>query len=126
MLRKAGGTTVTMGVESGSGRILKFLNTGVTTDMIKRSADLVQNSGISLKVSFMIGVPGESFDEMNRQWNWYRKSIISAPICISTFPIRKCTYEHMISYEFEKKNQDAFSIFDLHNLKKKSFNLFID
>lgn len=156
MLKDAGCTTVTMGVESGSERVLKLLNKGVTTERIKKSAELVHESGINLKVSFMVGLPGESFEEMDQTVDLV-KSIDPFRADLHIYiPYPKTTlYEYMIENGFgnekdtdittlhglknynklfssepfpvyQQKIQDVFSIFDSHNVTKKSFNLFGD
>ena len=55
------------GAESGSEKILKFLKTGSTTvDLNQRAIDLCNKHGIDLNLSFIIGTPGETREDLEK------------------------------------------------------------
>jgi anaerobic magnesium-protoporphyrin IX monomethyl ester cyclase len=55
---------VTMGVESGSPRILKMIRKGQTNDDVKRAVALLRDGGIYSHAFFMIGFPGEAPEDI--------------------------------------------------------------
>ncbi len=65
MVKRAGCFSVSIGVESGNNRMLKVLNKKSTVEMNRRACKCVQDAGMHLTVSFMVGIPGETKEEMN-------------------------------------------------------------
>lgn len=63
-MKKAGCNSIKIGVESGSARILHEMNKGVTLDQLRRAAALLAETGIHWTGYFMMGVPGETVDEI--------------------------------------------------------------
>lgn len=57
MLKEAGCGKVSMGVESGSEKILKIVKKGVTKDQYRRACDLLIENDIEPRGSFIIGHP---------------------------------------------------------------------
>lgn len=55
---------VTLGVESGSPRILKSIRKGETNEDVKRAVDLLRNAGIHTHAFFMIGLPDETLEDI--------------------------------------------------------------
>ena len=53
-----------MGVESGCERVLEMLRKRIDLDLVERSAYLSKKYGITLGYSFMMGIPGETRDEV--------------------------------------------------------------
>jgi radical SAM superfamily enzyme YgiQ (UPF0313 family) len=51
-------------VESGSDRILKKLNKGETVEQIRKAAEMIRKSGLIWHAFLMIGIPGETREEM--------------------------------------------------------------
>ena len=64
LMKRAGCVQVQMGVESGSDRILEKMRKGVTVEQILRATDMVRRVGIGLHVFLLIGIPGETREEM--------------------------------------------------------------
>ena len=62
----AGCKSVWFGVESGSQKILDMLNKGITLSDIKRAFDIYKKYGIKRGASVMIGIPGESLDDIQK------------------------------------------------------------
>ena len=63
-MRSAGCRTIWFGVESGSPRILKKLNKGITLSQAIRAFKLCRETGIKVACSFMLGIPGETLEDM--------------------------------------------------------------
>jgi anaerobic magnesium-protoporphyrin IX monomethyl ester cyclase len=55
---------ILIGFESGSDRILKFINKDVTVEENLESAKICKDLGIKIWANYMFGLPGESFIEM--------------------------------------------------------------
>jgi len=60
LMKDCGCTSVFMGIESASGRILDFLQKGTTSDMIVRAVRNIQGAGMRVIGSVMIGLAEES------------------------------------------------------------------
>jgi radical SAM superfamily enzyme YgiQ (UPF0313 family) len=54
-----------LGLESGSEKILKLLNKGMTKEQYKKAIKILHDHGIKVKGLFMIGLPGESHDTID-------------------------------------------------------------
>jgi radical SAM superfamily enzyme YgiQ (UPF0313 family) len=63
-MRRAGCNAVKVGIESGSDRILKSMNKGVSREQMERAADVFARVGIHWTGYFMIGVPGETKEDI--------------------------------------------------------------
>jgi anaerobic magnesium-protoporphyrin IX monomethyl ester cyclase len=55
---------VTLGVESGSPRILKMIRKGETNEDVKRAVELLRGAGIHTHAFFMIGLPEETIEDI--------------------------------------------------------------
>jgi len=62
---KAGCRGIWYGVESGSEKTLKILNKRITKDQSREAIAITKEAGIKVGGSFMIGVPGETMDDIN-------------------------------------------------------------
>lgn len=63
-MREANFRRVTLGVESGSPRILKMIRKGETNDDVKRAVSLLRKVGIKSHAFFMIGLPDETREDI--------------------------------------------------------------
>lgn len=73
LMKKAGCYEVQMGVESGSNRVLKFLNKETTVELIRSTAALIRECGLRWHGFFIIGIPGETREEMTATMNLLRE-----------------------------------------------------
>lgn len=62
----AGCYSLAVGIESGSDRVLKLMRKGLTVDDIVRQMKFFKNTGIKVTGFFMLGIPGETTDEMQQ------------------------------------------------------------
>ena len=63
-LKKAGCQVINYGVESGSDKVLKRLNKGISIDKVYETFDLTRKSGIQALAYFMIGNPAEQKNDI--------------------------------------------------------------
>ncbi len=66
LMKRAGCNFIKVGIESGSERVLKEMNKGITLDQIRRAAVLLRRSGIHWTGYFLMGVPGETREDVER------------------------------------------------------------
>ena len=65
LLKSAGVTTCIFGFESGNNRTLKYVKRGTTTVQINTDAiNMCHDAGLKVQGSCMVGVPGETYEEM--------------------------------------------------------------
>ena len=84
-MKAAGCTTIKIGVESGSDKILRSIRKRVTKDGIRYAAEAIKESGISLTVFLMAGFPDETDDDLKEtiafarelKANYYNLSIVT-------------------------------------------------
>jgi anaerobic magnesium-protoporphyrin IX monomethyl ester cyclase len=62
--RKSGLSKFTIGAESGSPRVLELLTKDITVEQVLKSARILSGFDINANYSFIIGVPGETGEEM--------------------------------------------------------------
>jgi len=71
LIKDSGCLQLDFGVESGSQRVLdKIINKRIKLEDIVRAFDLCHKYGIRTEASFMIGLPGESKDEMKKTFEF--------------------------------------------------------
>jgi len=63
-MRHAGCRTIWFDVESGSPRILSKINKGIKLDQVVRAVELCREEDIKIACSFMLGIPGETLEDM--------------------------------------------------------------
>ena len=65
MMKEAGCYSISVGIESGSDKILKFMEKGLTTEKITRQMNLIKKAGFDDITGFiMLGYPGEDEDDI--------------------------------------------------------------
>jgi len=65
MEKKAGCCMLEFGVESGSPRILEFIQKDETVEMIKRAFKICKDQGMYSSALFMVGIPTETIEDVN-------------------------------------------------------------
>jgi len=79
-MESAGCQTIFFGVESGSERIQQKLGKNIDLQEVKRTFELCKQVGIRTATSFMLGIPGETVEDMHSTFK-YAKSL-KADICM--------------------------------------------
>jgi radical SAM superfamily enzyme YgiQ (UPF0313 family) len=64
-MKSAGCETIFFGVESGSPQIQQKLNKNIDLQEVKHTFELCRQAGIQTATSFMLGIPGETVNDMN-------------------------------------------------------------
>jgi radical SAM superfamily enzyme YgiQ (UPF0313 family) len=62
-MAKAGCWSILYGLENGNQRLLNILNKRITIDQIKKVINLTKNANISVRASFILGIPTETKQE---------------------------------------------------------------
>ena len=80
---------MSVGVESGSDRVLEFMRKGETVDQMRRQAKLLDyakrvNSSFKWRIYVIVGFPTETEDEIRRTWN-LAKELEPDRVCLSVF-----------------------------------------
>ena len=81
----AGCVHVFLGVESLSGRVLRLMNKKITVEQIELSVTLCRKYNITPFGSFIIGVPGETEEEMWTTINGARAMFRDTTYCLNTY-----------------------------------------
>ncbi len=79
-MKSAGCQTIFFGVESGSERIQQKLNKNIDLQEVKRAFELTRQVGIRTATSFMLGIPGETVDDMHATFKFAKT--LNADICM--------------------------------------------
>ncbi len=72
-MRAAGCRTIFFGIQSGSPRILQKLNTHTTPEKIAEAFKMCRKADINIACSFMLGIPGETIDDMKATYKFAKK-----------------------------------------------------
>lgn len=65
-MKKAGCEFIDLGIESGSDRILRNIKKQITVEQAIAAAKIIKKAGIGLKVFFMHGLPGETYEDIKK------------------------------------------------------------
>lgn len=65
-MKKAGCTTLLLGVDSCDSKILKSSRKGMSCEQIENAISIIEKVGISIDASFIIGLPEETKETINR------------------------------------------------------------
>ncbi len=63
-MKQTGAYAFTVGIESGSDRVLQAMKKGLTTDFIRRQVTLITECGLEPSGFFILGFPGETREDM--------------------------------------------------------------
>lgn len=73
LMKAAGCNVIKVGVESGSERILKDTNKGITHEQVRKAAKLFNKLGIFWTAYFMVGLPQETADDMIKTYEFMKE-----------------------------------------------------
>jgi hypothetical protein len=68
LMREAGLVGLWCGVESGSPRILKRIRKGYSVEQVRSAFSLFNDLGINTRAGFMIGIPGETEEDIEQTY----------------------------------------------------------
>jgi radical SAM superfamily enzyme YgiQ (UPF0313 family) len=72
-MKAAGCKTIWFGGESGSPKILERINKGITLEQTENAFKICKEEGIQTACSFLLGIPGETTEDMNATFKFARK-----------------------------------------------------
>jgi len=70
LMKKAGFYLISVGIESGSDRILKMMNKNLMTGQIREKIKLIKRTGLDVAGFFILGYPGETEKEIRQTINF--------------------------------------------------------
>lgn len=73
IMKSAGCLQIDFGVESASDRMLKLIKKAQTAEQVKRALELTRKHGIKSFASFMVGLPGETEEDLKKNIEFLRK-----------------------------------------------------
>ena len=93
LMKKAGCREVALGIESGSDRLLEYIDKKLSREQILRSVKKLLDHGINIKGYFILGFPTETADELDMTLSlveelWQMSDLSSATFRCSVFEFR--------------------------------------
>lgn len=79
-MKSAGCQTIFFGTESGSPRIQQKLGKNIDLQEVERTFKLCRQVGIKTATSFMLGIPGETVEDMQATFNYAKR--LKADVCM--------------------------------------------
>jgi radical SAM superfamily enzyme YgiQ (UPF0313 family) len=79
-MKSAGCQTIFFGTESGSERIQQKLGKNIDLQEVKRTFELTRQVGINTATSFMLGIPGETMEDMHATFKFAKS--LNADFCM--------------------------------------------
>lgn len=73
MMKDTGAYAFTVGIESGSQRILNAMNKNLTLEIIEEKVNLINSAGLEPSGFFIIGYPGETIDDIKATIRFAKK-----------------------------------------------------
>ncbi len=73
LMKQSGCYILSVGIESGSDRVLKLMRKNLDTRRIREKIALIHGAGIKISGFFLIGFPGETREEMMRTFRFSRE-----------------------------------------------------
>lgn len=107
-MKHAGCVGVSMGIETGSDRMLQMINKKTTVEQNRKACEMVNKAGLDLSVTFMLGIPHETEDDM-RQTLEFMTSLQCLSKGVGTFrPLPGSPFynEYLASGVIDKRNVD--------------------
>jgi len=126
LMKKAGCICIKIGVESGSERMLKWMQKFETKDQIRKAVKLIKKHGISLTTYFMAGFPTETNDDLRQtidfakelESDYYSLGIVS--------PYYGTDIYFMLKEEGKLKNEEDWEYFFHQSSKGMEYNKNLD
>lgn len=108
-MHNAGCIEMGMGIESGSNKILKEMNKGVTVDDNIRAVKMCNESGIRPRVLFMTGYPGEDEETMKEHIKFFKNINLPCHGFSITLPLPGTQlYDYALKNNLIESDEDAY------------------
>ena len=102
-LKDCGCVNLSFGAESGSPKMLKFLRKGITPGQILKSAEVCNKYGIKPVYSFIVGLPGETQEDIMMTLDIMKQIIKLCPSSVLLGPHLYRPYPGCELYDIAKK-----------------------
>ncbi len=117
LMKQAGCESIHVGVESGSQRVLDFMNKRVKIESIFRAGQIIKNAGIEFRTYFLVGIPTETEDDIAMSMEFMRilnpdEAMLHVYVPVPGTPMYNYIKENIIDIE---KSID-WTIFSRHKL----------
>ena len=119
IMKAAGCSLISFGVESGSDKILENIKKGITKDIIRKGIENAKKAGLLVKAYFIIGLPGEGKKEFKESLN-FAKSLDIDYLWLSSIrilPGSELWNEKMQNADYKNINWEDYSYFGKNNDK---------
>jgi radical SAM superfamily enzyme YgiQ (UPF0313 family) len=127
LMKQAGCSGLYLGLESGSNRILRYIDKKFTVDKIIKVSKMISDSGIPVATSVLLGLPDEGKEDIEATLEFMKKVKTDVFDINSFIPLAGTLLYDSMSEE-EKKNIDwrkvAFKSFDNYFSKNISLDDF--
>lgn len=122
-MRNLGCTHINMGIESGSQIMLDMMNKNLKVDQVETAVNVIRNSSIHLKASFIFGYPGETRETAIESAKWRIKMKLKGKYFYATPYPGAPLYEYFIEkYQLDEDKEEEW-ILKSASLKDLSINL---
>jgi len=86
-MKQAGCTKIKIGIETGSEKLLKSINKGVTTQQIIKASKIIQKCGVIVSAFLIVGFPGEDKDTVKETIALLKEiKIVGEPAILQIYP----------------------------------------
>lgn len=99
-LKKAGCNYISIGIETGSERMLKNIHKGITLEKANLASSLLNKHGLKYEAFFMVGFPEETQEDIRETVSFMRQ-LKNAKICFSIFTPYPCTEQYEIAKKYK-------------------------
>jgi len=121
-LKKLGVYEVFIGAESGDDEILELANKGIKVHQTRRAVELLANEGISVVVSFVLGLPGETSRTLQKTIDFARELYLYGNIVETStsilLPIPGSNAFEMLMKIPGMRQKHSSDLLDLEDLKR--------
>lgn len=122
LMKRAGCTRVAMGIESDSDKTLQRLQKRTTVEVNRQAIAQVKEAGLDLFISFMIGSPGETEEDIRGTFEFVRSVKCNAKVCFAFRPLPGSGfYKEFTENGILDKRSIDWSTLGLHRSPSRTF-----
>jgi radical SAM superfamily enzyme YgiQ (UPF0313 family) len=99
-MKQAGCSYISIGIETGSDRILKNIHKGISLEEVNLAVNLLNKYRLKYEAFFMVGFPEETQEDIKQTVN-FMKQLKNAKICLSIFTPYPCTEQYEIARRYK-------------------------
>jgi len=116
LMKRAGNYRISLGVESGSQRVLNYIKKGTTIKMIREKVRLMRKHGFEVVGSFMFGFPTETEKEINQTIKFSKELDLKMIGFNSMIPLPGTEVYEYLKKEGELKENVDYQKFSFYNI----------